>query len=296
MDPASVMARLLGATRRALYPAICASERGTRGPRRRAWMTSNDRMASSNPFIAPDVAKRYASGRPYHHRRTLERCLALCQRAPDGPALDVACGTGLSTRALAEVGFQVAGVDVTPGMVAVASEQAGLPFVVAEAESLPVAGGSVGLLTVASGLHWFDRSRFFSEAVRVLAPAGALLIYEHAGVGVANDQRFSAWIDHVYLSHFPSPPTPAWLAAVDPPAALRKVAAEAWEDIVRFSHEEVVAYLLTQGNVSTRIDDGEIAVAEAREWLLRETAPFFVESSQRDFSFMVMADLFVANQ
>ena len=254
-------------------------------------------MSVSNPFSAPEVAKRYAKGRPYHHRRTVERCLALSRSSSDGLALDVACGTGLSTRALAELGFRVVGVDLTPAMVAVAHQQEGLPFVVAAAETLPVSDGSVAVVTVGSGLHWFDGSRFCAEAVRVLAPGGTLLVYEHAGVAAADDERFSAWIGREYLSRYPSPPTPGpWLGAVDAQKGLTKVANESWEDIVAFSHDELVAYLLTQGNVSNRIAAREVSVEEACQWLLTETAQFFVESSKRDFSFLVMADVFVADE
>ncbi len=250
----------------------------------------------SNPFRAAEVARRYADGRPYHHRRTVERCLALSRTNVDGLALDVACGTGLSTRALAELGFRVVGVDLTPAMVAVAQQQEGQPFAVAAAESLPVKDGSVALVTVGSGFHWFDGSSFRAEAARVLAPGGALLVYEHAGVGLANDSRFAAWTRDVYLARYPSPPTPApFLGAVDAAEGLTKVATDAWEDTVAFSHEELVAYLLTQGNVSIPIDALEISADEARQWLRTETVQFFEESSKRDYSFLAMADVFVTD-
>lgn len=254
-------------------------------------------MSASNPFIDPEVAERYAKGRPYHHRRTVARCLTPGPGTSDGPALDVACGTGLSTRALAELGFRVVGIDFTPAMVWVARQREPLPFVVAAAEALPVRDRSMALLTVGSGLHWFDASRFFGEAIRVLAPGGSLLLYEHAGVALADDEGFSAWIGHVYLARFPSPPTPGrWLAPVDPPKGLAKVASESWEDTIEFSHDELVAYLLTQGNVSSPIDRQDISVEEASRWLLTETAPFFMASSRRSFSFLVTADLFVADE
>jgi hypothetical protein len=62
-----------------------------------------------NPFAA--AADRYAEGRPYHHARTLRRALA--GRTPH-LALDVACGTGLSTRGLAELGIAAVGVAPPP--------------------------------------------------------------------------------------------------------------------------------------------------------------------------------------
>ena len=252
-------------------------------------------MSTSNPFSASEVAERYARGRPYHHRRTLERGLAFGPSIHDGVALDVACGTGLSTRALAELGFPVVGIDLTPAMVAVAHRQEGLPFALAASEAMPIRDGSVALVTVGSGLHWFDGSRFCAEAARVLVPGGTLLVYEHAGVALADDGQFTAWIGEVYLARYPSPPTPGrWLATVDTPDGFAKVASESWEDTVQFSHDELVAYLLTQGNVSSRIDAQEVSVEEARHWLLDETAAFFLGSSRRGFSFLVMADLFAA--
>lgn len=72
------------------------------------------------------------------------------------------------------------------------------------------------------------------------------------------------------------------------------MASESWEDIVEFSHDQLVAYFLTQGNVSTPIGKKEVSAEDARQWLLDETVPFFLESPRRDFSFLVMADLFAA--
>jgi SAM-dependent methyltransferase len=73
-----------------------------------------------NPFAG--AADQYAEGRPYHHARTLRRALA--GRRP-GVALDVARGTGLSTRGLAELGIAAVGVDVVPAMVARARADTG---------------------------------------------------------------------------------------------------------------------------------------------------------------------------
>ena len=106
-------------------------------------------MTRPNPFVS--AADRYAEGRPYHHARTLRRALA---GWTPGLALDVACGTGLSTRGLAELGIATLGVDVDAAMVARARADTGLPYAVASAEALPIATGAVDLVTVGSAVHW----------------------------------------------------------------------------------------------------------------------------------------------
>src|SRR5207237_8080426 len=55
-----------------------------------------------NPFAATDAGTVYARGRPYHHPRSLARIRALVGDDPVVHAADIACGTGLSTIALAE--------------------------------------------------------------------------------------------------------------------------------------------------------------------------------------------------
>lgn len=84
----------------------------------------------TNPFIAARTAERYHLGRPYHHERTLKRLLDAVPTSA-GLAVDVAAGTGLSTRALATLGYFAVGVETVPAMLAVARRSAALPMCVA---------------------------------------------------------------------------------------------------------------------------------------------------------------------
>ena len=76
----------------------------------------------------PAAGSRWPDRRPYHHARTLRRALA---GEKPRVALDVACGTGLSTRGLAELGIAAVGVEVVPAMVARARADTALPYAVA---------------------------------------------------------------------------------------------------------------------------------------------------------------------
>jgi SAM-dependent methyltransferase len=226
-----------------------------------------------NPFAA--AADRYARGRPYHHARTLRRALA--GHAPRA-ALDVACGTGLSTRGLAELGITAVGVDVVPPMVARARAHTGLPYAVAAAEALPLADGTVDLVTVSSGVHWFDQERFAAEAARVLRPGGALLLYEHAGP-MLPDPEFADWMRGTYLARFPSPPRGALAAEFPARGRFTLAATDRWPDAVPMTRAEFAAYLATQSNVAAEPPE------RIRDWFAAELAPFFDAGAPRPVTF-----------
>ena len=219
-------------------------------------------MTYPNPFVA--AADRYAEGRPYHHARTLRRALA--GQTPR-VALDVACGTGLSTRGLAELGIATVGVDVVPAMVARARADTALPYAVATAEALPLATGTVDLVTVSSGVHWFDQRRFGAEAARVLRPGGALLLYEHAGPTLP-DPAFPDWLSGTYLRRFPSPRRGALAAEFPVPGVFVPERTGRWPDEVPMTRARFAAYLATQSNVAGEPPD------RVRAWFDAELVPF----------------------
>jgi len=94
-------------------------------------------------------------------------------------ALDVACGTGLSTRGLFVRGLGVTGIDIAPNMLEAARRAglAGATFYEARAESLPFADGAFGLIICGQAFHWFDARVALSQFARVLAPGGALALF-----------------------------------------------------------------------------------------------------------------------
>jgi SAM-dependent methyltransferase len=99
--------------------------------------------------------------------------------------LDVACGTGVLTRALARLDAvgSVVGVDLAPSLVERARELAGdLPSVryeQADARSLPFGGGSFDAVVFDSALtHIPSPEQALAEAFRVLRPGGRLGIFD----------------------------------------------------------------------------------------------------------------------
>jgi predicted TPR repeat methyltransferase len=68
----------------------------------------------TNPFVGQSVATRYAEVRPPLHDRVVR---LLAERLPKPErALDLGCGTGLSTRPMSSFAHTVIGVDVSEEM------------------------------------------------------------------------------------------------------------------------------------------------------------------------------------
>jgi len=96
-------------------------------------------------------------------------------------ALDVACGTGVLARALADrVGPRgaVTGLDINEGMLAVARRQApGIEWRHGAAEALPFTDAAFDVVVSQFGLMFFqDRPKAIGEMLRVLRPGGRLAV------------------------------------------------------------------------------------------------------------------------
>jgi ubiquinone/menaquinone biosynthesis C-methylase UbiE len=133
-----------------------------------------------NPFDDENVAKRYEGWYAGHGRRAdylekhlLARLLANISGA--GKLLEVGCGTGHFSRWLAEKGFGVVGLDISPAMLTEARRRNGISYVVGDALALPFVDRSFGVVALITTLEFVaDPQRALSEAVRV-ARDGLLL-------------------------------------------------------------------------------------------------------------------------
>jgi demethylmenaquinone methyltransferase/2-methoxy-6-polyprenyl-1,4-benzoquinol methylase len=105
--------------------------------------------------------------------------------------MDLCCGTGAVTRALAErvpVGALIVGVDFSCGMLdraLIAAREAGrsgIGWVQADAIALPFRDGTFDAVTCAYALYELKgeaRGAMLREAARVLSPGGRFLAMEH---------------------------------------------------------------------------------------------------------------------
>jgi len=95
-----------------------------------------------------------------------------------GRTLDAACGTGRHAARLAALGHEVAGIDLTPEMLALARVRVpSASFVEADLHSIPSGDGVYDLVVCGLALaHLRSLSAAIGELSRVLAPGGRLII------------------------------------------------------------------------------------------------------------------------
>ena len=104
------------------------------------------------------------------------------------PVLDAGCGAGRMSAYLAARGVSVCGVDLSPGMVAMARrDHPEIDFAVGSLAELPCADGEfAGVMLWYSIIHTPPAGvdAVLAEAVRVLRPGGHLLVGFQSGTGV----------------------------------------------------------------------------------------------------------------
>jgi ubiquinone/menaquinone biosynthesis C-methylase UbiE len=159
--------------------------------------------------------------------------------------------------------------------------------VTASAEALPFRDRSFDLVTVSSGVHWFEPERFQREAARVLRPGGRVLLYEHAAAHLPDQPGFPTWVRETYLRRYPNPARGPMAGAATAGPQLGLGAVDEWLDEIPFTRNECADYLMTQSPVARALERGEPAEA-VRSWLLGQLDQFFPAGTTRVFVFRVL--------
>ncbi len=205
------------------------------------------------------MAVAYGEFRPDYPHALFEHLAAL---APGQElAWDCATGNGQAALPLCTRFRRVLASDASAAQLAEARRADNLALCVAGAERVPLADGSVDLVTVAQALHWFRLGEFFDEARRVLRQRGVLAVWTYHLFSVTPD------IDAL-LRHFNREVVgPYW-----PPQ--RRMVEQAYADIefpfaeldtrmfpmaVEWSVEHLLAYVATWSAVARyrKLRDGD---------------------------------------
>jgi len=233
-----------------------------------------------NYFHPKTAAERYSKGRPDFHSNTIARIknyLHLDTKLHD--ALDIACGTGLSTKALLEIATNVYGTDTSQEMLNFAPQPDKIHYSIAAAEQQPFTDHSFDLITVSSGVHWFDIDKFLMEANRLLKSKSWLVLYEnHFIAEMIGHDNFTNWFPDVYLKRFPAPPrnnTYSWTNENLAPKNLRFVKEEVFKNAVTLTKKQLILYFTTQSNIIAAVEESQTTYEQVEDWLDQELSPFF---------------------
>jgi len=241
---------------------------------------SNTRYQHMNYFKPKTVAERYSKGRPYFHSNTIKHIkdyLHLDKKLNN--ALDIACGTGLSTKALLEIATNVYGTDASQEMLNFAPQADKIHYSIAAAEQQPFADNHFELITVSSGVHWFDIDQFLKEASRLLKSKSWLVLYENYFISemVGND-NFTNWFPDIYLKKFPSPPrnnSYSWTNENLISKNFNFITEERFKNSITFTKKQLVQYFTTQSNIIAAVEKNQTTYEQVEDWLDLELAPFF---------------------
>ena len=138
-------------------------------------------------------------------RGPLARAVAdAAELAPADRVVDIGCGPGTAVRSAAARAATAVGIDPDPVMLRLARwstalrRPANVSWLEGRAEKLPLPDGEATLAwAISSSHHWQDRGAGISEAWRILAPGGRLVLAErltkpgargHAAHGLTQDQ------------------------------------------------------------------------------------------------------------
>ncbi|MBK9246976.1 MAG: methyltransferase domain-containing protein [Ignavibacteria bacterium] len=239
-----------------------------------------------NYFAYQEAAERYAKGRPDFHTQVMHRIrefLGIEHKLET--ALDIACGTGLSTKALLEIAENVYGTDMSPSMLEHATQNEHISYHTAPAENQPFSNQSIDIITVCSGVHWFDIDAFLNESHRLLRSRRWLVLYDNFfNSSQAGLPDFSSWYQQRYLGTFLAPPRNDSYSWTKEHLATRNfdlLGDGTFTNEVAFTQQELILYFTTQSNIISAVTEHGHSYDEIERWLLSELSPFFRDAHAR---------------
>lgn len=100
-------------------------------------------------------------------------------------AVDCATGNGQAALGLAAHFADVVATDLSVAQLGHGPCDPRVHYVAAAAEHLPMADGSVDLVTVAQALHWFDLPAFYAEVRRIARPRAVIAAWSYGLLRIA---------------------------------------------------------------------------------------------------------------
>lgn len=243
-------------------------------------------------FDREERALRYERYRPRVHDRVVSDLADVRSFGRVDRALDIGCGTGQSTSALAAVADCAVGIDISRAMLRSAPAELNGRVAAASGEVLPIRADCMGLVVASMAFHWMDQPTVLDEIARVLQPGGEVWIYNLWFVGeLEGNADFAPWVRERYLARYPSPARKSQPLdqLLSPEGRLLGLGNHRWSYSIPFSALSLRNYLTTQSNVEVALEGGA-TLREIDAWLDAELAPFFETEETASFVYGGYAD------
>jgi ubiquinone/menaquinone biosynthesis C-methylase UbiE len=137
-------------------------------------------------------AQLYAQHRWDYAPQAIETIFATVPLTYGSIVADLGAGTGILTRHFAGRAGYVFAIEPNRAMQMAGNERLcadkGVVAITATAEAVPLAGHSVDLVTVAQAIHWFQPEAAREEILRILKPAGWLVLIHNRPVATPISQ------------------------------------------------------------------------------------------------------------
>jgi SAM-dependent methyltransferase len=215
-----------------------------------------------------EVPELYDRARPGYPAEVFEDLVALARLGPGARLLEIGCGTGKATLALAERGFELVCVELGSGLAEVArAKLAAFPRVEIANERFEEwepSGGLFDAVVSFTAFHWIDPDVRYEKSARLLREGGALALVDSRHVLPDRSDRF--WIDVqqdydavVPGDNGPPPPHPDEVAdggpEIERSGHFRHVGARRHTWQVRYTADEYIAVLDTYSGHRALDDD-----------------------------------------
>ncbi|MEO0339768.1 MAG: class I SAM-dependent methyltransferase [Bacteroidota bacterium] len=122
------------------------------------------------------TAYHYAAYRPPLHQYIL--AIALGRVPKYKKALDIGCGTGVSSEALLPYAQIIEGLDPSSEMIQKAKEHPNISYQVGDSQQMPFSDQSFDLITMAGSLHYAKSQALIEEISRLSHSGAVCLIYD----------------------------------------------------------------------------------------------------------------------
>jgi ubiquinone/menaquinone biosynthesis C-methylase UbiE len=205
------------------------------------------------------VANRYADFRPRYPAALFDYLATLTPR--NSLVWDCACGNGQASVDLAARFDKVIATDASREQIASAATHPKIEYRVAPAEQSGLPDHSIGLVTVAQAVHWFNFDRFYAEVRRVLHRNGLIAIWAY-GIDVVEGDDVNQIVQD-YYSNIVGPYWPPERKLVEEgyrtiPFPFTEVTPPAFRMELRWTLDQLLGYMSTWSATNRYIKEKDV--------------------------------------